>query len=104
MESSMQKQRFTLHISRFTILCIVAVALSTTAWADVAPPMQPPGSNISPGGATQVVMSAERVVIEVQPSGDTAKGRVTADFTMHNSGSADEQMQVRFPLGDPSGF
>lgn len=56
-------------------------------------------------------MRAERVLIAVRP-GDAAHPRpgdsgvtadVRAEFQMHNAGSADEQLQVRFPLADPSG-
>jgi hypothetical protein len=86
------------HASRITVLCIVAFALAGSAWADIAPPEQAPGSSISPGGQTQVVMAAERVVIEVQPFEETAHGKVTADFLMRNTGTSDELLNVRFPL------
>ncbi len=99
--------RFTFHVSRFTSVwaLLLALGFATAAWADVTPPEQPPGSNISPDGQgqTQVVMSAERILIEVQPSADTATAKVTGDFVMRNAGSAAEAMMVRFPLGDPSG-
>jgi hypothetical protein len=72
-----------------------------TALADMAPPAQPPGSNLEPGSEnTQVRMMAERVVIEVQlGSGESlGKALVTADFTVRNLGSEKEGMAARFPI------
>lgn len=97
--------------------CLLALALSTVALADIAPPETPPGSSIGPGGQTQVRMLAERVRIDIQPrapgteeaarsqpiAGDAAQAHVSGDFTMRNLGDAGEQMQVRFPLDNPSG-
>src|SRR5262245_22601535 len=95
--------------------CLLAFAIMHAARADIAPPDQPPGSNIGPGGQTQVRMQAERVVLDVrsrapgstgaqtQLAGDLAEAQVSGDFGMRNLGAADEQMQVRFPLSDPSG-
>lgn len=83
-------------------------------FADVAPPEQPPGSNLAPGDeATQVQMLSERVLMEVQTAPwpgvslssavrDWAK--VTATFTMFNHSQVDETMQVRFPLTNPEGW
>ena len=52
-------------------------------------------------------MSAETVVIDVRP-GTSDKGmgyaRVTADFTMHNTGTVEERMAARFPLGNIDGY
>ena len=95
--------RFTFHVSRLAALCLTALALAATARADVAPPEMAPGSNISPGSQTQVVMSTERVVIEVQPAEESAIGKVKGDFVMRNTGPSEEQLKVRFPLGDPIG-
>ena len=52
-------------------------------------------------------MSAETVKIDVQPSASDkslGQARVTADFTMHNTGDAAEDMAVRFPIGASDGF
>ncbi|MDR3575523.1 MAG: hypothetical protein P4L50_16820 [Anaerolineaceae bacterium] len=83
--------------------------------ADMAPPSQPPGSNPLPGNQqTQVQMLAETVVITVQSSPYWIKSaqsgivndwaNVQASFTMHNQGTADETMQVQFPLENPNGM
>ncbi len=82
-------------------LGLLALLSAIPACADVAPPLQPPGSNIAPGGQTQVQMLAEKVVLEVTPPDGV---RVGADFTMRNLGTAAEQMQVRFPLENPEGW
>ena len=82
-------------------LGLLALLSARRACADVAPPLQPPGSNIAPGGQTQVQMLAEKVVLEVAPPDGV---RVSADFTMRNLGAAAEQMQVRFPLENPEGW
>ncbi|MGE5223677.1 MAG: hypothetical protein ACM3PY_14665 [Omnitrophica WOR_2 bacterium] len=83
------------------------------AWADIAPPSEPPGSNISPGDSTQVQMLSETVQIQVQPvayqsrprlAAEFALASVKAGFVMRNQGQAAEQLQVRFPLMDPSGM
>lgn len=100
-------------------LCLLFLALGILflfpglpARADIAPPSAPPGSNISPGDSTQVQMLAETVQIIVQPvtyqsqprlAAEFAQANVKASFTMRNQGESDEQMQVRFPLMDPSG-
>src|SRR5687767_2067027 len=92
----------------FIALLAIGIFAATTVHADIAPPEQPPGSNISPGSdtQTQVAMASERVVIEVQPAPNSnlAIGKVTADFNLRNTGPAPETMQVRFPLADPSGM
>ena len=99
-------------------LCLLFLALGLLffpgqpARADIAPPAEPPGSNISPGDGTQVQMLAETVQISIQPvpyqsrprlAAEFAQASVKASFTMRNQGESDEQMQVRFPLMDPSG-
>jgi hypothetical protein len=95
-------------------LLVVLALPPILAFADVAPPEQPPGSNLAPGEeSTQVQMLAETVLIEVQTAPwpgvslssvvrDWAK--VTAHFVMLNQGTADESMQVRFPLTNPRGW
>jgi tetratricopeptide (TPR) repeat protein len=90
------------------VLLAILLAVPSGARADVAPPAQPPGSNLQPGvDITQVRMLAETVVLDVQPgASDKSLGRahVTADFIMHNLGSADESMAARFPIGATNGF
>src|SRR5512146_2689982 len=90
------------------ILLICALfALPSSVRADVAPPMNPPGRNLQPGtDTTQVRMVAETVLIDVQ--NDTTpdslgSASVTADFTMHNLGTQDESLAVRFPIAANDG-
>ena len=91
----------------FTAVLVLLLAFPVQVRADVAPPIYPPGSNPGPGAeVTQVRMAAERVVIDVQrdmTAQSLGRARITADFTMHNLGVADESMAVRFPLGDDDG-
>jgi hypothetical protein len=113
--SSSQRANKMTRRSSLTLIVLLAGALLVAApvRADVAPPNQPPGSSISPGGQTQVRMVSERVVLTVQGlptgdqrpqlAGDAARAQVRADFQMRNLGQVDERMQVRFPLQDPSG-
>ena len=50
-------------------IIIVLLIFPTPAKADIAPPAQPPGSNLQPGTeSTQVQMAAETVLIDVQAS------------------------------------
>ncbi|HEX5809279.1 MAG TPA: hypothetical protein VFY25_11475, partial [Anaerolineales bacterium] len=92
----------------FIVLLVILLAFAPAARADIAPPIFPPGSNPQPGAeVTQVRMAAETVVIEVLK--DTVReslGRahVTADFTMHNIGTVDESMAVRFPISANDGW
>jgi hypothetical protein len=91
----------------FITLLVVLLAFPVDVRADVAPPIFPPGSNPQPGSeVTQVRMVAEAVVIDVRkdttPQG-LGHARVTADFTMHNLGAADESMAVRFPISGNNG-
>jgi hypothetical protein len=94
--------------------CAVLLFSSAPVQADVAPPHQPPGANPIPGNQqTQVQMAAETVVITVQttpfwiksswPNAVNDWAKVKASFTMHNQGSAAENMQVQFPLENPNG-
>jgi len=88
-------------------LLFILLAFPTDVRADVAPPINPSGSNPQPGAdVTQVRMQAETVLIEVQQdktSQSLGMARVTADFNMHNLGSEDESMAVRFPISDNNG-
>ena len=89
----------------FFLVIVVLFASPSSALADVAPPNNPPGSNLQPGSdSTQVRMLAETVLIEVKPTKDLGTARVTADFTMHNLGSAAETIPVRFPISADNGF
>jgi tetratricopeptide (TPR) repeat protein len=91
----------------FTLLILILFAFPSSARADIAPPIYPPGSNLEPGSEiTQVRMVAETVLIDVQD--DTTphslgSARVTADFTMRNLGSESESMAVRFPISASDG-
>lgn len=89
------------------LLVLVILALPKSARADVAPPAQPPGANLEPGGEiTQVRMMAEKVLMEVKPGSGDSLGQavVTADFTMRNLGDKTESMAVRFPISANDGF
>ena len=105
--------RLIANTARFISLAISCLLVTNTALADVAPPNMPPGSNPSPNAQTRVQMSAESIHITVQeltpPSyaryvDDLSYAQVSGVFTMTNRGAADETMQVRFPLADPSGM
>ena len=80
-------------------LC-AAMFIIAPARADVAPPESPPGVIISPGNeTTQVRMASEVVTLTLLTGPDqVGKATTTADFVLHNLGSADENMAVRFPL------
>ncbi len=91
------------------MLCVLVLALiPARVQADIAPPSQPPGSNLQPGTeVTQVRMMAETVLIDVAAGASSqslGQARVTADFTMRNLGEAAESMAVRFPLGANDGW
>lgn len=89
------------------LLVFAMLAFPSVVLADIAPPINPPGSNLQPGSdVTQVRMLSETVLIDVK--NDTTpdslgSAAVTADFTMHNLGSADESMAVRFPISADNG-
>lgn len=84
------------------VLILISAFPPKTAHADVAPPEAPPGTNLIPGNeTTQVRMVAETVTLTI--SKDPADSRESiakteAVFTMRNLGTAEEKMQVRFPL------
>lgn len=88
-------------------LLFLVFIFPSTVHADIAPPIFPPGSNLQPGSeATQVRMAAETVLIDIQKDitpDSLGRAHVTADFTMHNQGTADESMAVRFPLASDNG-
>jgi len=98
------------HILRWLalILVLVMLAIPSGAYADVAPPSHPPGSNPEPGGeGTQVRMAAETVLIDILRNNDVkslGQAKVTADFTMRNLGDTTESMDVRFPISSNNGF
>ena len=90
----------------FAFLILILFAFPSSALADVAPPINPPGSNLEPGSeTTQVRMVAETVQIDVRTTDTQSLGtaRVTADFTMRNLGSQSESMAVRFPISASDG-
>lgn len=99
-----------------TLLVILLILFSffsfQTVRADVAPPDSPPGTNLIPGNeSTQVRMVAETVTLTISKDPADSRGaiaRTEAVFTMRNLGTAEENMQVRFPLsffnGNSDGF
>lgn len=96
---------------RHFLLALLLAALfasPSAVSADIAPPAQPPGTNLQPGDAeTQVRMLGEKVLIEVlasAPAGSLGRAHVTADFTMQNLGPLAESMAARFPIGASDGF
>ena len=90
------------------LLLLTMFAFPTAALADMAPPYNPPGSNLQPGtDTTQVRMMAETVLIDVNNDStpnSLGSAAVTADFTMRNLGSSDESMAARFPISSNNGF
>jgi hypothetical protein len=95
----MRRKMFLVSVILLTVMVV------RSAHADMAPPYQAPGSNISPEGQTQVQMVKETVVVDAQYLHLSSGGRVrvSADFTMRNRGTVDEHMQARFPLENPDG-
>ena len=88
----------------FAFLILILFAFPSSALADVAPPIYPPGSNLQPGSeTTQVRMVAETVQIDVKADKSLGTARITADFTMRNLGSQSESMAVRFPISASDG-
>jgi tetratricopeptide (TPR) repeat protein len=87
------------------VLTCILLAVPSAVLADIAPPVNPPGSNLEPGSeSTQVRMAAETVLIDVKSNDSLGSARITADFTMRNLGSKDEGMTVRFPITANDGF
>ena len=96
----------TKRIKRLSIIVLTYIlfAFPSTVLADVAPPENPPGSNLQPGSEiTQVRMVAETVQIDVKADDSFGTAHVTADFTMHNLGNQPESMAVRFPISANDG-
>ncbi len=79
-----------------------AMSFGKSAWADAAPPAQPPGSNIEPGSSTMVQMVAENVLLWVYSLGNDVS--ISADFAMRNQGTEREVLAVRFPMENPNGW
>ncbi|MDR3573206.1 MAG: hypothetical protein P4L50_05060 [Anaerolineaceae bacterium] len=88
------------------ILFIGTFITPKPVFADAAPPPPPPGSNpMQDNPNTRVQMISETVLFDLATAGLTngTSAKVTATFLMHNQGSQDEGMSVRFPLGFTSG-
>jgi hypothetical protein len=91
-------------LSAYILAALCAVAGSAVAFADVAPPHQPPGFNPGPGNeATRVRMLSETVIIDVLAV-DSPQAQVSAGFTLRNLGSSTESMAVRFPIAASDGW
>ncbi len=92
----------------FVLSIVILFALPYSVLADIAPPQNPPGSNLDPGAeSTQVRMLAETVVVAVQQDltpGGSGRAHVTADFTMQNLGNESERLAVRFPIAVNNGY
>lgn len=85
------------------LLAILILVPLQPACADAAPPMNPPGGDVSPEGGTQVQMLAEQVTIDFRQNTDDS-ANVSAWFQFQNTGNGDEHLKVRFPLnGDERG-
>ena len=101
----MTTRKFIKSLTICLIMTFALLMLPSSALADVAPPVNPPGSNPQPGTEnTQVRMLAETVLIEIQSTAELGSARVTADFSMRNLGSADEKITARFPISSDNGF
>jgi hypothetical protein len=99
----MMKKNFP-SIIAMVIIFFASLVPEFRSKADAAPPLMPPGSNIAPGQQTMVRMVSENVLLAVQKdSTDKYYASISAEFLMQNIGTADESMQVRFPLEDVSG-
>ena len=90
------------------VLLAFALALPQAAvYADMAPPMTPPGSTLLPGDETTLVrMVSEVVTLTVLKDPSDREGTIAktdALFTMRNLGSSEERMRARFPLSFPNG-
>jgi hypothetical protein len=102
--------------NRIILILLVAsfgLVYARPAWADAAPPWQPPGSSIDPGGfATHVQMMSEEVLLVIDAEEPTTDrrwgygggGKVEARFVMRNQGEREESFDVLFPLGVSSTF
>jgi hypothetical protein len=91
-------------LSALLLVTLCLAAFPNAARADMAPPLQPPGSSLAPGSeTTQVRMMAETVTIDVLDQ-DPPMAHVTALFTMRNLGSSTENLAARFPIGASDGY
>ncbi len=90
------------RISALLLALLLSLLIPSSARADVAPPEQPPGTNIVPGAeTTRVRMVAETVkmiVLSRPADGRIGQAKTEAVFMMRNLGSTEERMEVRFPL------
>jgi hypothetical protein len=96
------------------LLLIAGIPFSRPLDPDAAPPLQPPGSSIGPEGQTQVEMISETITLTIVPAaspptdawlaGDYFHADVQASFTMRNTGSGEEQLNVRFPMMNLAGW
>jgi len=80
---------------------------NSSVLADVAPPEPPSGADPVPGvEITNVRMVTETVLINIDADSplDNGNGKVSATFTMLNMGDVDEQMDVRVPLDQTTGW
>ena len=90
-------------------LMIAPVRVQAAPQPDIAPPPPPEGVSLAPGTeTTQVRMMSEKVDFYVRKISSYPSGHalVVAVFQMHNMGSQEESLDVRFPLyqitnGDP---
>jgi len=106
------KTKISISIS---LTAFLLCAILTTAFADIAPPLQPPGANPAPleYEKTYVEMGYETVNIYVGEASnlyylethtDTVNARVNAMFIMSNRGETDETLLVLFPLNNTDGW
>ncbi|MGB8983470.1 MAG: hypothetical protein WCC12_16490, partial [Anaerolineales bacterium] len=100
-------------LRRSIVFCVASLIFAISSIdvndvkADVAPPEPPSGTNPMPGEElTNVRMVAETILIDIDGDSpyDEGLATVTATFTMRNLGNADEQMEVRFPLDQTTGW
>lgn len=107
----MEKNFFISFVLASVFLCVVL----TTAAADIAPPLQPPGANPAPleYEKTNVEMGFETVMITVEESStlyyaekdfDCVNASVMALFAMSNSSNTSETLEVLFPLNNTEGW
>jgi hypothetical protein len=88
----------TLALSASVVLCLIGSSPDSSP--DIAPnPVPRKGEALAPRGATSVAMVAETVTIRLKE--DTAE--VDAEFTMKNTGTAAETLEVGFPTAAQPG-
>ena len=107
----MRQKRLLTAIITYLILIVISMPI----FADIAPPLQPPGANPGPAEfvKTNVEMGVESVMITVgetstlyyrEPAFDTVDAQVTAVFAMNNPSDIEETLAVVFPLNDMEGW